>query len=176
VDALVVGVDFALSYRRLSVAAETVRRGALFVATNRDANYPTADGLTAGAGAIVAAVEVAGARGQRGADERLNRERRVNPLGLQRRRHIRERDLDELDLGGIGAGLLERVADRDLRKVLERVDRDLLALELREVGDAALGCQQRVPALSSLEAAAIGLSGRFCAMPFMIDLTFEKPI
>ena len=62
VDALVVGVDFALSYRRLSVAAETVRRGALFVATNRDANYPTADGLTAGAGAIVAAVEVAGGR------------------------------------------------------------------------------------------------------------------
>ena len=58
-DALVVGVDFALSYWRLSIAATAVRRGALFVATNRDPMYPTADGLNAGAGAIVAAVAIA---------------------------------------------------------------------------------------------------------------------
>ncbi len=55
-----VGVDFALTYRRLSIAAEVVRRGALFVATNRDPVYPTADTLAAGAGSIVAAVVVAG--------------------------------------------------------------------------------------------------------------------
>jgi HAD superfamily hydrolase (TIGR01450 family) len=61
-DALVVGVDFSLSYARLSVAATAVRRGAKFVATNRDPMYPTADGLNAGAGAIVAAVAVAAAR------------------------------------------------------------------------------------------------------------------
>ena len=42
--ALVVGVDFALSYRRLSIAAEAVRRGASFVATNRDPVYPTRRG------------------------------------------------------------------------------------------------------------------------------------
>ncbi len=58
-SALVVGVDFALSYGRLSIAAEAVRRGATFVATNRDHVYPTPAGLAAGAGAIVAAVATA---------------------------------------------------------------------------------------------------------------------
>jgi HAD superfamily hydrolase (TIGR01450 family) len=58
-DTLVVGVDFALSYRRLSVAAEAVRRGARFAATNRDPVYPVAEGLNAGAGTMVAAVAVA---------------------------------------------------------------------------------------------------------------------
>ena len=58
-DVLAVGVDFRLSYERLSTAAEAVRRGALFVATNRDPVYPVADGLKAGAGSIVAAVAAA---------------------------------------------------------------------------------------------------------------------
>jgi HAD superfamily hydrolase (TIGR01450 family) len=62
-DAVAVGVDFDLSYERLSVTAEAVRRGARFVATNRDPVFPAADRLTAGAGAIVAAVEVAAGRG-----------------------------------------------------------------------------------------------------------------
>jgi 4-nitrophenyl phosphatase len=57
-----VGVDFNLSYERLSIAATAVRRGARFVATNRDPVFPTADGLNAGAGSIVAAVAVAAGR------------------------------------------------------------------------------------------------------------------
>ena len=61
-DAVVVGVDFDLSYLRLSIAADAVRAGARFVATNRDPIYPTAEGLTAGAGAIVAALAVASGR------------------------------------------------------------------------------------------------------------------
>jgi len=61
-DALVVGVDFRLTYERLSTAADAVRRGALFVATNRDPIYPVADGLMAGAGSLVAAVVVASGR------------------------------------------------------------------------------------------------------------------
>jgi 4-nitrophenyl phosphatase len=61
-DALVVGVDFSLTYDRLSIAATAVRRGARFVATNRDPMYPTAEGLNAGAGSIVAAVAVAAGR------------------------------------------------------------------------------------------------------------------
>jgi HAD superfamily hydrolase (TIGR01450 family) len=61
-DVVVVGVDFALRYERLSIAAEAVRRGARFVATNRDHVYPGADGLKAGAGAIVAALAVAAER------------------------------------------------------------------------------------------------------------------
>ena len=61
-DVVVVGVDFALGYRRLSIAAEAVRRGARFVATNRDPVYPSSRGFSAGAGSIVAAVVVAGGR------------------------------------------------------------------------------------------------------------------
>ncbi|HEX5466326.1 MAG TPA: HAD-IIA family hydrolase [Candidatus Limnocylindrales bacterium] len=59
---LVVGVDFALSYERLSVAAAAVRDGATFVATNRDHVFPTEGGLMAGAGTMVAAVAVAAGR------------------------------------------------------------------------------------------------------------------
>jgi len=61
-DAVVVGIDVALTYRRLSIAAEAVRDGALFVATNRDPVFPTAEGFNAGAGSIVAAVATAGRR------------------------------------------------------------------------------------------------------------------
>lgn len=62
-EALAVGVDFSLTYRRLSIAAEAVRRGARFVATNRDPIYPSADALWAGAGSMVAAVATAAGRG-----------------------------------------------------------------------------------------------------------------
>ncbi len=61
-DALVVGVDFSLNYRRLSIAATAVRDGARFVATNRDPVYPTPAGLSAGAGSMVAAVATAAGR------------------------------------------------------------------------------------------------------------------
>jgi HAD superfamily hydrolase (TIGR01450 family) len=61
-DALVVGVDFALSYDRLSIAAEVVRRGARFVATNRDPIFPGPERLNAGAGSMVAAVAAAAGR------------------------------------------------------------------------------------------------------------------
>jgi glycerol-1-phosphatase len=59
VDAVVVGLDPQLTYLRLAVAADCVRAGARFVATNRDPTYPTERGLRPGAGAIVAAVEAA---------------------------------------------------------------------------------------------------------------------
>jgi ribonucleotide monophosphatase NagD (HAD superfamily) len=61
-DAIAVGVDFSLSYGRLSIAAEVVRRGAYFAVTNRDPVFPSETGLKAGAGAIVAALVVAGGR------------------------------------------------------------------------------------------------------------------
>ena len=61
-EALVVGVDFGLTYERLSIAAEAVRRGASFVATNRDHVFPTERGLMAGAGTMVAAVATAAGR------------------------------------------------------------------------------------------------------------------
>ena len=62
-EVLVVGIDFELSYERVSICAEAVRRGARFVATNRDPVYPAPGGrLLAGAGAMVAAVEAAAGR------------------------------------------------------------------------------------------------------------------
>ena len=56
-DAVVVGLDPQLTYLRLAVAADCIRAGARFIATNRDPVYPTERGLRPGAGSIVAAVE-----------------------------------------------------------------------------------------------------------------------
>ncbi len=55
-DAVVAGLDPQIDYRRLGIAAEAVRGGARFIATNADLRFPTPEGLTPGAGAIVAAL------------------------------------------------------------------------------------------------------------------------
>jgi phosphoglycolate/pyridoxal phosphate phosphatase family enzyme len=60
--ALVVGMDRSFTYETLSAAQAAVRAGALYVATNKDATFPTAAGLVPGAGAIVAAVSAAAER------------------------------------------------------------------------------------------------------------------
>ena len=56
--ALLVGLDWDLSYDRLTRAADAVRSGARFIATNTDPTFPVADGLLPGGGACVAAVQV----------------------------------------------------------------------------------------------------------------------
>ena len=56
-DAVVVGLDPQLTYLRIAVAADCVRAGARFIATNRDPVYPTERGLRPGAGSVVAAIE-----------------------------------------------------------------------------------------------------------------------
>ncbi|OGN88243.1 MAG: hypothetical protein A2X23_11365 [Chloroflexi bacterium GWC2_73_18] len=61
-EAVVVGIDRRLSYGRLAIAARAIREGARFVATNRDPVFPAPEGLLPGAGAVVAALEVAGGR------------------------------------------------------------------------------------------------------------------
>src|SRR5258705_514747 len=53
------GLDPQLTYRRLAVAADCVRAGARFIATNRDPVYPTERAIRPGAGAVVAALEAA---------------------------------------------------------------------------------------------------------------------
>jgi HAD superfamily hydrolase (TIGR01450 family) len=58
-DAVVVGLDPQLTYLRIAAAADCIRAGAVFVATNRDPMYPMERGFRPGAGAIVAAIEVA---------------------------------------------------------------------------------------------------------------------
>jgi HAD superfamily hydrolase (TIGR01450 family) len=57
--AVVAGVDPQLTYLRIAAAADCVRAGARFIATNRDPVYPTERWLRPGAGAVIAAIEVA---------------------------------------------------------------------------------------------------------------------
>jgi HAD superfamily hydrolase (TIGR01450 family) len=61
-DAVVCGVDFELSFERLSAAAMAVRDGAFFAATNRDPIFPMPDGLKAGAGSMIMAIVTASGR------------------------------------------------------------------------------------------------------------------
>jgi 4-nitrophenyl phosphatase len=58
-DAVVCGLDPSLTYARLAAAADAVRAGSRFIATNRDPTYPTERGFRPGAGSVVAALEVA---------------------------------------------------------------------------------------------------------------------
>ena len=58
-DAVITGLDPNLTYLRLAAAADCIRAGARFIATNRDPVYPTERGLRPGAGALAAAVEAA---------------------------------------------------------------------------------------------------------------------
>ena len=58
-DAVIAGVDPQMTYLRLAAAADCVRAGSRFIATNRDPVYPIERGLRPGAGSIVAAIEVA---------------------------------------------------------------------------------------------------------------------
>lgn len=59
-DAVVVGWHREFDFERLTRAADAVRSGARFVATNADPTYPIPGGFVPGAGALVAAVAVAG--------------------------------------------------------------------------------------------------------------------
>jgi 4-nitrophenyl phosphatase len=58
-DAVVVGLARQFDFDRLALAADLVRGGARFVATNLDPTYPVAGGLLPGAGSLVAAVATA---------------------------------------------------------------------------------------------------------------------
>ena len=58
-QAVVAGVDPQLTYMRIAAAADCIRAGARFIATNRDPIYPVERGLRPGAGSIIAAIEVA---------------------------------------------------------------------------------------------------------------------
>lgn len=55
-DAVIVGLHHDFDYGRMQAANAAIRGGARFIATNDDATFPTPDGPTPGAGALVAAV------------------------------------------------------------------------------------------------------------------------
>ena len=57
-DAVLVGLDRAFDYKKLTDAILAIRKGAAFIAINRDPLLPVADGaLIAGCGAMVGAIE-----------------------------------------------------------------------------------------------------------------------
>ncbi len=56
---VIVGIDRAFSYEKLTKAATALRNGALFLATNRDPALPTERGLLPGNGSLVAAIATA---------------------------------------------------------------------------------------------------------------------
>ncbi|MCJ7513183.1 MAG: HAD-IIA family hydrolase [Anaerolineales bacterium] len=58
-DVVVAGLERGLSWESLSEATLAIRAGALFVATNTDATFPSERGLLPGAGAVIAALQTA---------------------------------------------------------------------------------------------------------------------
>jgi 4-nitrophenyl phosphatase len=58
-EAVVVGIDFNLTYDKLKYATLHIQRGARFVGTNGDLTFPAEEGDYPGAGAILAALEAA---------------------------------------------------------------------------------------------------------------------
>jgi 4-nitrophenyl phosphatase len=58
-NVVIVGLDRNFTYRSLDRVAAEIRNGALFIATNDDATYPTPHGPVPGAGSLVAAVAAA---------------------------------------------------------------------------------------------------------------------
>ena len=61
-ELVVIGSDRTFDWEAMRVASDAVRGGAHFLATNSDPTLPTPTGLVPGAGAILAAVEVASGR------------------------------------------------------------------------------------------------------------------
>lgn len=59
---VVVGLDRGFGYEDIANAAEAIRNGARFIATNADATYPTEDGVKPGSGSIVAAIAAVAGR------------------------------------------------------------------------------------------------------------------
>ena len=58
-DFVIVGLDQYLTYAKIDFASRQIRNGAIFVATNTDATYPTPSGPIPGAGTMVAAIQTA---------------------------------------------------------------------------------------------------------------------
>lgn len=57
VKAVVAGLDRTLTYPKLSRACTLIRKGAEFVGTNPDLTFPSPEGLTPGAGSVLAFIE-----------------------------------------------------------------------------------------------------------------------
>ncbi len=56
---VIVGMDTTLTYEKLKAGCLAINKGAKFIATNDDRNFPSEEGLIPGAGSMVAALEAA---------------------------------------------------------------------------------------------------------------------
>jgi 4-nitrophenyl phosphatase len=59
VEAVIVGIDWHITYDKLAAATHLVFKGATYIGTNPDRTFPTEDRLVPGTGALLAAVEAA---------------------------------------------------------------------------------------------------------------------
>ena len=58
-DYVVVGLDTAINYEKLSTAILAIRNGSVFIGTNPDKNIPTEKGLLPGAGSFISLIQTA---------------------------------------------------------------------------------------------------------------------
>lgn len=58
-ELVIVGMDMAVTYDKLKVAALRIRAGATFIGTNGDRTFPLPEGLAPGNGSILAAIQTA---------------------------------------------------------------------------------------------------------------------
>lgn len=107
-DAVIAGIDVALTYEKLKRAMREIQRGALFIGTNADATYPAADGNVPGSGAILAAIQTASGVAPIiiGKPERMMFDLAVEKMGVARVATATLGDRLETDIeGGMRAGL-----------------------------------------------------------------------
>jgi 4-nitrophenyl phosphatase len=150
-DAVIVGLDPQLTYLRVAAAADCIRAGARFIATNRDPTYPSERGIRPGAGSVVAAISVAAGK------EPLVIGKPQPLLLVEAARAV---GADPRDAIVIGDGLVTDIAAARavgarsvlmLTGVSSRADADALPPELRPTAFAA-DADELATALRELEA------------------------
>ena len=108
-DAVVIGLDKALTYDKIRYASQLIRRGAKFIATNTDATFPVPGGLIPGAGTIVKASETASGQAPIviGKPEQFMFNQAIKRMDIQANEAMAVGDRLETDiLGAQNAGLL----------------------------------------------------------------------
>ncbi len=102
-SAVVVGLDFNITYKKIYLAANLVRDGALFIGTNPDKTFPLSGSVAPGAGSIISPVEAASGK----VPEMIGKpERHLYQLALSRSGSLPEETLmvgDRLDTDILGA-------------------------------------------------------------------------
>jgi 4-nitrophenyl phosphatase len=108
VRAVVVGIDFALTYDKLKRASYLIQAGAQFIGTNADRTFPLPEGNAPGAGSILALLHIATGVEPlvMGKPNRAMFDAAVELLGISADRTLMIGDRLDTDIaGGLNAGL-----------------------------------------------------------------------